>query len=183
VTGIAQPVLDDLAATGGELVRLSVPDPPELVWVAVVQGAAQGLHQDPGREQEAPVRPAYTAAGRAGLAALPRDEALALAAARGLTPPEGAAPGARIGMADLMAKLARIRAEGHAIDTDALQAGFSAAAVAIRAPSGEVPGCLSIAAPAVRLSPLRIETLLPPLRTAAARIGETAPASAFFRRR
>ncbi|QYK41462.1 MAG: IclR family transcriptional regulator [Paracoccaceae bacterium] len=182
VTDLAQPVLDRLAADCGELVRLSVADPPHLVWVAVAQGATHGLRYDPARDQGAEVSLAYSATGRAWLASLPEDQALSLVARQGLTPPEGAAPGSRIGIADLMAIIGEARARGHADAVDCFLAGMAAIAVPIQSPGTPAIGCLSIAGPAVRLRAAQRDALAAPLREAAARIADAAPASAFFRR-
>jgi IclR family transcriptional regulator, acetate operon repressor len=181
VADVAQPVLDQLAANSGELVRLSVVDHPHLVWVAVAQGATGGLRYDPGREQGAVVSLACSAGGRAWLSTLPQDEALALVAAQGLAPPGGAAEGVRIGMADLMALLERARAQGWAEAVDSYLAGMAAIAVPVRADGGVI-GCLSIAGPAARLTPARRMALLPLLQSAAEEIGAMQAASFFFRR-
>lgn len=181
VVDVALPVLDRLAAECRELVRLSVVDHPHLVWVAVAQGATSGLRYDPGREQGVVASLAYSAGGRAWLSALPVDEALALAAAQGLTPPEGAAEGARISLADLMALLERARADGWAEAVDSYIAGMAAIAVPIRA-NGSAIGCLSIAGPAARLTPARRAAVLPALRAAAAEVAGMRAASHFFRR-
>jgi IclR family transcriptional regulator, acetate operon repressor len=181
VSDVAQPVLDRLAAECGELVRLSVVDHPHLVWVAVAQGAKGGLRYDPGREQGAVASLAYSAGGRAWLASLPRDEALALVAAQGLTPPEGAADGARIGMADLMALLDRASGQGWAEAVDSYLAGLAAIAVPVRADGGVI-GCLSIAGPAARLTRDRRMALLPALESAAREVAGMQAASFFFRR-
>ena len=47
ILDVTQPVLDKLAETSGELVRLSVADGNRLIWVAFVQGAKTGLRYDP----------------------------------------------------------------------------------------------------------------------------------------
>ena len=78
VTDIAQPILDRLAATSAELIRLSVIDGDQLVWVAVAQGATGGLRYDPGREQGVVVHLASTAGGQAWLASMNDEDALAL---------------------------------------------------------------------------------------------------------
>ena len=47
VVDLARPVLDRLADVSGELVRLSLVDDGELIWVAKAQGARPGLRYDP----------------------------------------------------------------------------------------------------------------------------------------
>ncbi len=182
VLDVAQPVLDRLALDAGELVRLSVADGNRLVWVAFAQGATSGLRYDPAREQGAEASLAYSASGRAWAATLPADRALARIAAQGLTPPEGAVEGERLGMEQAVALLARTRAAGHAEAVDCFLAGMAAIAVPLPA-DGPAPGCVSIAGPAVRLTADRRAALLPALTAAAAEIAAMIPASGFFRGR
>ncbi len=184
ITDIAQPILDALAADSGELVRLSVADGgadgARLVWLAVAQGATSGLRYDPGREQGVVAHLAHSASGRAWLSALPEETALAHVVAQGLTPPEGSALTAAPALTDIAATLAQDRARGHAIAIDSYLAGMAAIAVPVLR-AGAALGALSIAGPSVRLTPARMAALLPALKQAAARLGECADASGFFR--
>lgn len=182
IPDVVQPVLDALAQTSGELVRLSVADGDRLVWVAVAQGAVAGLRYDPAREQGAAAALAYSASGRAWAATLPRDRALALVAAQGLTPPEGAADGTGLDAAQVAAVLDHARSAGHAEAVDCFLAGMAAIAVPLPT-DGPAPGCLSIAGPAVRLTPARRAALLPALQAAAAEIMALSPASGLLRQR
>lgn len=182
ISDVAQPVLDQLAHRSGELVRLSVADGGRLIWVAVAQGAVSGLRYDPARDQGAAASLLYSASGRAWAASLPQDRALALIAAQGLTPPDGAAEGQRLDMVQAVDLYATIRAAGHAEAVDCFLAGMAAVAVPLPA-NGPAPGALSIAGPAARLTTARRATLLPALHAAAAEIMALAPASGFLRRR
>jgi IclR family acetate operon transcriptional repressor len=178
---LVQPVLDKLARQSGELVRLSVSDGDTPVWVAVAQGATGGLRYDPAREQGDRVLLAYSASGRAWAATLPEDRALALIAAQGLTPPPGAAKGARLDMAAVLRLLSDARSGGHAEAVDCFLEGMAAIAVPL---PGAIPasGTLSIAGPAVRLTPARRSALLPALHAAAAELAALAPGSSLLRR-
>lgn len=178
---LVQPVLDTLARQSGELVRLSVSDGDAPVWVAVAQGATGGLRYDPAREQGEQVSLGYSASGRAWAATLPEDRALALIAAEGLTPPSGAAEGARLDMAAVLHILAKTRTEGHAEAVDCYLDGMAAIAVAL---PGSMPaiGTLSIAGPAVRLTPERRAALLPALHAAATELARLSPGSSILRR-
>lgn len=178
---LVQPVLDRLARQSGELVRLSVANGNAPVWVAVAQGATGGLRYDPAREQGERVSLAYSASGRAWAATLPEDRALALIAAQGLTPPPGAAEGARLDMAAVLRLLAAARDQGHAEAVDCFLDGMAAIAVPL---PGTLPalGALSIAGPAVRLNPTRRAALLPALHAAAAELLALAPGSSLLRR-
>ena len=177
---VCQPVLDDLAKTSGELVRLSVVDGDRLIWVAFAQGATAGLRYDPAREQggEAPL--AYSASGRAWAATLDRDRARQLIRMQGLTPPEGAAENAQLTMDQALDHVARAASSGYAEVVDGFLTGMAAIAVALPAGS-PAPGCLSIAGPAVRLTSERREGLLPAVKAAATEISAMLPASGFFR--
>ena len=180
IADIAQPILDELAANSAELVRLSVADDADLVWIAVAQGATSGLRFDPGREQGVVAHLVYSASGRAWLSALPEDLALARAVAQGLTPPAGSGLTQAPPLARIATDLAQDRLQGYAIATDSYLAGMAAIAAPIIR-DGQALGALSIAGPSVRLTGARMQALLPELRQAAARLGECADASGFFR--
>src|SRR6185436_21099805 len=77
ISDIAQPILDQLAQATGELIRLSVIDGEDLVWVAVAQGATAGLRYDPGQEQGVVVHLASTSAGIAWLSTMGDDALVA----------------------------------------------------------------------------------------------------------
>jgi len=184
VTDIAQPILDRLAAESHELIRLSVRDNDGLVWVAVAQGATGGLRYDPGREQGVVVHLASTAGGHAFLSTLDDGEAVKLVAAQGLVPPGRPQPGQRglHSFAELLAILAETRRRGYSIAVDGYIVGMAAMAVPVRyRDGGAVIGCLSIAGPAVRMTPERMEDLAPALAAAAAELGAASQASLFFR--
>ncbi len=181
VSDIAQPTLDRLASISRELVRLSVIDYPNLVWVGVAQGATGGLRYDPGRDQGSIVHLASTAGGLAWLSTLSDDEALKLIAAQGVTPRSDAGLHAPKSVSDVITAIRETRERGYSISTDSYHAGMAAMAVPIRRGSdGNTIGCLSIAGPSVRFSAGRMEELLEPLQEAASEIGEASEASFFF---
>lgn len=192
ILDVCQPVLEALAKTSGELVRLSVSDGERLVWVAFAQGATGGLRYDPAREQGAEASLAYSASGRAWAATLNTDTARALIDKQGLTPPKGAAEGVTLTMDRALEVVARTRSQGHAEAVDCFLAGMAAIAVPLPSPpsprsspslSADRParGCLSIAGPVVRLTEKRRAELVPALHAAAAEIATMRPASGFFR--
>lgn len=181
VTDIAQPTLDRLASISRELVRLSVVDYPNLVWVGVAQGATGGLRYDPGRDQGTIVHLASSAGGMAWLSTLSDDEALRLVAAQGLTPPADAGPQVPRSVSEVMARIEEARKRGYSIAVDSYHAGMAAMAVPVRRSSdGNPVGCLSIAGPSIRLSTTRMEELFEPLQEAASEIGGASEASFFF---
>ena len=184
ITDVAQPVLDRLAADSGELVRLSVADGDTLVWVAVAQGARGGLRYDPGQEQGVVAGLASSASGLAWLSSLDDDRALALAAAQqrdetGQEARPGAAP---VSLTGLPQVLAEARNRGYALAVDSYIPGMAAMAVPLCPPDGGAAlGCLSIAGPAVRLTPARMRDLAPLLQAAASELAEAAAGSQYFR--
>lgn len=182
VLDVTQPVLDRLAETSGELVRLSVADGSRLIWVAFAQGAKSGLRYDPAREQGAEASLAYSASGRAWAATLEQDRAEALIVAQGLSAPDGAGEGQNLSLDRVRAILAQTRATGHAEAVDCFLAGMAAFAVPLSV-DGPAPGCLSIAGPVARLTQSRRAALLPELLAAAQEIAAMIPASGYFRGR
>ncbi|MBP7001516.1 IclR family transcriptional regulator [Amaricoccus sp.] len=182
VTDVAQPILDRLAAESGELVRLSVIDGDSLVWVGVAQGATGGLRYDPGREQGVVAHLASSAGGRAWLATMSDDDALMAVSRQGIAPTQpGAGAKAPASATELLARLAEARAQGYAVAIDSYLAGMAAMAVPVRsAGTGEAIGCLSIAAPSVRLDAARMAALAPALQAAAGEIGAASRGSRFF---
>ncbi|WP_339851132.1 IclR family transcriptional regulator [uncultured Nisaea sp.] len=184
VTDIAQPILDRLAATSAELIRLSVIDGDQLVWVAVAQGATGGLRYDPGREQGVVVHLASTAGGQAWLASMNDEDALALVNRQGLRPTEfEPGPGAPPTLKALLGALNEARAKDYALTVNSYMIGMAAMAVPVRyGTGGAVVGCLSIAGPSVRLDRERVTALAPILNEAAAELSAAADASHFFSR-
>ncbi len=183
IPDVVQPILDALAQDSGELVRLSVLDGPDLVWLGVAQGAQAGLRYDPGREQGVTAHLAYSASGRAWLTTLSPDDALSRVVRQGLAPPEGSALTEAPSIAQIAAMLEQDRAQGHAVAVDSFLAGMAAVAVPLRSDGGAGLGALSIAGPSVRLTDERMRALLPGLGDAAGQVAHAAAGSAFFRGR
>jgi DNA-binding IclR family transcriptional regulator len=183
ITDVTQPVLDALAADTGELIRLSVVDGDKLIWVAVAQGTTRGLRYDPGQEQGVVVHLASSSGGKAWLASMTDEEALARVSAQGLIrEAEGAGPNAPRSFTVLLQHLAEARARGYAVAVDSYLPGMAAMAVPVRfRGDGPVLGCLSIAGPAVRMSDERMAELAPRLQAAASELGEAAVGSQYFR--
>ena len=183
VPDIAQPILDRLAADTRELVRLSVIDGDDLVWVGVAQGAVAGLRYDPGREQGIKVHLAASAGGHAWLATMTDEEALERIGAQGLRPDFPLGAGAPRSIPEVLTCLAEARARGYAIMSNGYHAGMTAMAVPIfRGEDGATIGCLSIAGPEVRITPAWMAQSHPLLRAAADEIGGASEASFFFNR-
>lgn len=184
ITDVAQPILDRLAATSSELIRLSVIDGRKLTWVAVAQGATRGLRYDPGQEQGVVAHLATSAGGRAWLASMGDEAALELVGAQGFAREGGPTPAPdapRLGVAELLEILSQTRQRGYAIAVSSYLLGMAAMAVTVRyRGEGPVLGCLSIAGPAVRMDQGRMDALLPALRAAAEELGTAASGSQYF---
>lgn len=166
---LARPVLDRLAETSGELVRLSLVDADRLVWVAKAQGARAGLRYDPDSGAEA--RLSCTANGLAWLAGFSDERALELMLRQGLADPADYGPNAPTTIEDYLTRLRGARSDGYATIADAFEPGASAiAAPVFRRTGGETVGVLSIAGPTVRLTADRMLALADPLRQACAEL-------------
>lgn len=180
VGDVAQPILDRLAQISGELIRLSVIDGDDLIWVAVAQGATGGLRYDPGQEQGVVVHLASSSGGQAWLSTMSDEEALERVSRQGLVNPgKPSGPGAPRTIAELLAILAETRKRGYAVSVNSYIVGMAAMAMPVRS-GGKAISCLSIAGPAVRMTPERMAELAPHLSRAAEEIGIAASGSRYF---
>lgn len=169
ITDIAQPILDRLAATSGELVRLAVVDGDRLTWVAKSQGALSGLRYDP--ETGTDARLSCTANGHAWLATMDDAAALALVARQGYGKRVDFGPRAPETPKALLGYLRAARRRGYAIAIQTFAPWMAAMAAPIRhRNSGEVRGTVSIAGPNPRLTEARMLELAPELLSAASEL-------------
>ena len=184
VTDIAQPILDRLAQTSRELIRLSVLDDRTLVWVGVAQGATSGLRYDPGAEQGVVIHLASTAGGQAYLSTLSDEDALMRVAEQGFVSHlQDPGPNAPRTAPDLLETLRETRRRGYSIAIDSYIQGMAAMAVPVRYGHHDpVIGTLSIAGPAARFTRARMAELADALHAAAAEVGQASRASGFFKR-
>lgn len=180
IIDICQPVLDRLAASSGELVRLGVVDVDHLTWVAKAQGARGGLRYDPDMGVDA--RLSCTASGHAWLATLSDEAALALAERQGLGVPAQYGPNAPTTTAALMKVLKLVRKAGYAATTETYAPGLSAVSVAVVAPGRGTVGVITVSGPSVRLTETRMDALAPELQDAADDIARASAASPLFNR-
>ena len=182
IVDIGQPLLDQLAATSGELVRLSVLDGDRLTWVARAQGARTGLRYDPDMGNDA--RFSCSSAGWALMAALPDDEALALVSGQGLGDPAAYGPNAPTSIDAVLKAVKATRKRGYSLTVDTYTAGLSAMAAAVKLQGQPRPlGMVSIAGPSARFTEERMHTLAPELLATCARLAAASGASPFFRSR
>lgn len=174
INDIAQPLMDRLAASTGELVRLSVieGEPPEQsqVWVGKAQGAQQGLRYDPDMGRAAPL--SCTATGFAWLACLSDEDALQLVSRQGIAQGPGLGPNAPRTLKEVLARIELARERGYAAVIDSSEPGLAAIATAVRHPvSKEVLGVLSVSGPSARLTEERMRTIAPELLQTASELG------------
>lgn len=181
ISDIAQPILDQLAQDTGELIRLSVIDGEDLVWVAVAQGATTGLRYDPGQEQGVVVHLASTSAGIAWLSTMGDDAVMTRVSVQGLAR-DGSGAGAPTSLASVREKVEAARRTGFSVAVDSYIPGMGAMAIPVRYEgSGPVLGILSIAGPAVRMTAERMQALGPVLAASACELGTVAGGSQYFR--
>ena len=180
VVDLCQPLLDRLAETTGELVRLGVVDVDHITWVALSQGARKGLRYDPDTGTD--VKLSCSAAGHAWLATLDDDDAIALLTGQGLARPEEFGPNAPTSIAAVMKAVKTARKQGYAVACDTYAAGLSAACCVIRPAGHGAVGVLAISGPSVRLTAERLHELAPQLVASAAEIAHVAAASPLLQR-
>ncbi len=181
IVDIAQPLLDRLAETSGELVRLAVVDGDRLTWVARAQGSRQGLRYDPDMGSDAHL--SCSASGHAWLSAMGDDAALALVAKQGLGPRSEFGPNAPTSLKALLACVKQARKQGYSLTQETYTAGLNAmgAPVALR---GQAPiGVVSIAGPTVRFTEQKMRALGDELMSLAAQMAAASGASPFFNER
>lgn len=181
IIDLAQPVLDQLAETSGELVRLAVIDNGRLVWVARAQGARRGLRYDPDMGMAA--RLSCTATGHAWLLTMTDDQALTIVARQGFGAPSDYGPNAPTSSQALLKFVRSARKRGFSTIDEVFTPGMTAMAAPVRRPDEEVIGVVSIAGPRARLDAKRMIQLGPTLMDAAAEIGAASSASKLFRKR
>lgn len=179
IVDAAQPLLDGLAETSGELVRLAVVDGARLTWVAKAQGARAGLRYDPDMGAEA--RLSCSATGLAWLASLSDDQALARVAEQGLGLPGAYGPNAPADEAALLAELRLTRERGFSLAVETFAPGMNAMAAPVRRGQAPAIGTISIAGPSIRLTEPRMRELGGELLTVAEALAAAASASTLLR--
>ena len=181
IVDIAQPLLDQLASTSGELVRLAVVDGEDLTFVAKAQGATHGLRYDP--DMGLSVALSCSAAGHAWLSTMSEDDAMALVAKKGLGKPEDYGPKAPTSLKAVMAFVKAARQRGFSMINEVFAPAMTAMAAPVFGADGTAIGVVTIAGPSVRLTPQRMEALGPALCQAAEEVARASGASALFKKR
>lgn len=180
IVEIAQPLLERLAQSSGELVRLSIVDEDKLTWVARSQGTRQsGLRYDPDMGMEA--RLSCTSSGHAWLMTLSEERALELVSRQGFGTPAEYGPNAPTTVKALLGFLHAARVRGYAVIDEVFAPGMTAMAAPVLR-RGECIGVISIAGPRARLGVPRMHDLAPLLLDAAGELGPISSASTLFGR-
>lgn len=142
----AKPILRKLAAQTGETANMAMRDGDEVVYIAQAQppaGPTLRMFTEPGRR----VRPHCTGLGKAVLAQLPRDAAIAILKRNGMP----AITSATItDEATLLDELDEIRKRGYAIDEEEEEYGLHCVAVPVLGLHVDIS--IAVSGPAARLS-------------------------------
>ncbi len=179
IVDIAEPLLERLAQTSGELVRLSIVDGERLTWIAKALGRRQGLRYDPDMGMAAQL--SCTASGHAWLLTLTDEEALTLVTRQGFGMPQQYGPRAPTTVKALLGYLHAARVRGYAMIDEVFAPGMSAIAAPV-CRQGVCFGVISVAGPRIRLHAERMHELSVPLLAAAAELGPVSNASSLFGR-
>jgi DNA-binding IclR family transcriptional regulator len=176
IPDICQPLLDRLARSSREFVRLAVVDSDSLVWVAQAQGAAGGLMYQPSLTTT--TVPLYaTASGKAWLSTLPSDRAVQVVLKNGgFDRANDYGPNVIRSVEGLMRGVEATRERGYGIANSEAEPGVTALAAAIRSgPDGAAVGTVSIAGPSVRMTEQRVRELAPSVIAAASELSSLWP--------
>jgi DNA-binding IclR family transcriptional regulator len=176
IPDICQPLLDRLARSSREFVRLAVVDSDSLVWVAQAQGAAGGLMYQPSLASS--TVPLYaTATGKAWLATLPSDRAVEVVLKNGgFDHADAYGPNVVRSIENLMREIEAARQRGYGVASSEAEPGVTALAAAIRSgPDGTAVGTVSIAGPSVRMTEQRVRELAPSVIAAASDLSSLWP--------
>lgn len=175
----AQPLLDRLADSSGELVRLAIVDGHSLTWVAKAQGARRGLRYDP--EMGAVAKLSCSASGLAWLSTMSDEMALERVAEQGFGEVDTYGPNAPATVTALLSALKETRKYGYSINVEMFAPGMNAIAAPVYRPGQPATGTLSIAGPSIRLTAERMNELGASLLSIADELAGSASASHLLR--
>jgi DNA-binding IclR family transcriptional regulator len=181
IVDIAQTMLDRLAETSGELVRLAIVDGDRLTWVAKAQGALKGLRYDPDMGMDTIL--SCSATGHAWMMTMTDERALELVSRQGFGQPKQYGPNAPTTIAGLLKFVHAARKRGYATINEVFAPGMTAMAAPVQRRGYAAMGVISIAGPLVRLDEKRMEKLGPTLLAAASELAAASHASPLFSRR
>ncbi len=175
VVDVAQPILERLAATSGELVRLAIVDGEQLIYVAKAQGARQGIRYDP--EMGRAVTLSCSAAGMIWLAGKSEEDAIRLVSKQGFGMPSDFGPLAPTTFKALLPMIEHARKNGYATTQDMFLPAMSSMATPVHMSNGEVRAILIIAGPMSRLTEERMKELAPALMATATELSDASGVS------
>lgn len=124
IADIAEPLLERLANTSDELVRLSILDGDQLTSVVKAQGVRKGLRYDPDMGMEA--RLSCTASGQAWLLTMSDERALELVSRQGFGLPKDYGPKAPTKVRALLGFLHAARVRVYAMIDEVFAPGMTA---------------------------------------------------------
>jgi IclR family acetate operon transcriptional repressor len=180
IVDIAQTMLDRLAETSGELVRLAIVDGDRLTWVAKAQGALKGLRYDPDMGMDTIL--SCSATGHAWMMTMTDERALELVSRQGFGQPKQYGPNAPTTINGLLEFVHAARTRGYATINEVFAPGMTAMAAPVQRRGYPVIGVISIAGPLVRLDEMRMASLGPALLAAANELAAASNASPLFNR-
>jgi IclR family transcriptional regulator, acetate operon repressor len=175
VVDISQPVINRLAQSTEELVRLAIVDGERLTLVAKAQGAKSGLLYDP--DMGIDLRLSCSAAGQAWLMTLPEDLAIEYVLHQGLGDPKQYGPNAPTSVKALLKVLGEHRRRRFSIIQDAYALGMSSMAAPVKRTDEPTTGVIVVAGPSSRLTLKRMLQVGPALLAAAQELAMTGHAS------
>ncbi|MBB4255703.1 DNA-binding IclR family transcriptional regulator [Rhizobium sp. BK008] len=172
IPDICQPILDRLASNTKGLGRIAILDPDGLTWISHSQGMRSGLIYQPELVAKVPLH--TTANGKAWLATLDREEALARAVASGLGRTDLGGPRVIMSKQTFSAALDETEERGWATAIEEAEPGVAAVAAVIRVGS-QVVGTVSIAGPIHHFSPLVLPQLAAQVKATAEELSQLWP--------
>ena len=175
VVDITQPMIDRLARTTEELVRLAIVDGERLTLVAKAQGAKSGLRYDPDTGIELTL--SCSAAGHAWLMTLSEEKAIEAVTRQGIGSPENFGPNAPTTIKALLKMLQEHRKRGFSMARDVYARGMSSMAAPVQRKGEQTTGVVVIAGPSMRLTEARMLQFGPELLSTAAELALAGHAS------
>jgi IclR family acetate operon transcriptional repressor len=178
IVDIAQPLIERLAESSGELVRLSVVDDERLTWIAKAEGGRKGFRYDPDMGMNA--RLSCTASGHAWLMTLTDERAVELVSKQGFGEAKDYGPKAPATVKSLLGYLHAARVRGYAMIDEVFALGMATVAAPVRRGDRPAIGVISIAGPRSRMTMERIQTLVPELQDVTRELAASSSATGLF---
>ncbi len=175
VVDIAQPVINRLAESTEELVRLAIVDGERLTLVAKAQGSRSGLLYDP--DMGIDLRLSCSAAGQAWLMTLPEEQAIEHVSRQGVGQPRNYGPNAPTSIKALLKVLDEHRKRGYSIIQEAYAPGMNSMAAVVQRRGEPATGVIVIAGPSGRLTLKKMQEFGAALVAAADELAVTGSAS------